>query len=506
MSNQDVQEYLPLLDRFVREYRDEMTSNLSELLMFQTVSGSKNPEEHRLYLNETSRGFSFLSRLAKSMGLETRNYDNRVFIIEQPAAEGSAQVIGIPLHLDVVPSGEGWHYPAFGGMIEDGVIYGRGAQDDKGPIIQMLYALQVIKRLKVPFRRAVRLIIATQEETGQWEDVDMYLQREPAPHFCIVPDARFPIINGEKGFADVRIELRWNDPLKSGSVLHFNNLRAGERSNIVPNRADIAWDAPVSQSNAISKSLKDCMQEFLRENPEADTFPLRLDIDPESQKRELTATFLGKSAHGSRPQEGHNAALDALKFLQYVPELPAPLAKAARFLHEACADIYGANLGIAAEHGFIGKTTVNLGILEMDREKVHAVLNIRPTLGLTLNEILGILKNRLGDWAAGANMTAEVQYIGKAHEPLFLNPKAHPELIHALKTAYQSVTGEEAELIAESGTTYAKAFPNALCFGPVLMSEEKSLAHQADECLTIEHLLRNTTIYATALLQLAAQL
>ena len=39
-------------------------------------------------------------------------------------------------HTDVVPPGdEGlWTYPPFGGVIEDGVLYGRGASDMKGAV------------------------------------------------------------------------------------------------------------------------------------------------------------------------------------------------------------------------------------------------------------------------------------------------------------------------------------------------------------------------------------
>ncbi|HBF34659.1 TPA: hypothetical protein DDW35_08840, partial [Candidatus Sumerlaeota bacterium] len=411
-----------------------------------------------------------------------------------------------PLHLDVVPSGEGWHYPAFGGMIENDVLYGRGAQDNKGPIIQMLYALYMVKRLGLPFKRTVRLIIASQEETGEWDDVDFYLQKEPAPNFSIVADSTFPIINGEKGFADVKIELTWKNKPGPLSMLQFSSLKAGERSNIVPNRADIAWEATAGQSAGISQTLKQCLQDYLQKYPDADAFPLRLDIDPESQTRSLCATFLGKSAHGSRPEDGRNAALDALKFLDTVPELPVQLVRVAHFLRDSCEDFYGTNLDIAGSHPFIGKTTVNLGILEITKETASAVLNIRNTLGMTLHEMIGKIKTRVQTWADKNGMEASVKFVGKAHEPLYLNPKQHPELIASLQNAYRSVIGEEAQLRAESGTTYAKAFPNALCFGPVLQSEEQSLAHQADECVKISHVLRNTTIYALMLLQLATDI
>ncbi|HBF34658.1 TPA: hypothetical protein DDW35_08835, partial [Candidatus Sumerlaeota bacterium] len=93
------EECTQIIADFIREARVEITEQLAELLMFQTVSGSKDVDNKRLFVNETTRGFSFLSRLAKQFGFETRNYDNQVFIIEQPATDGGSEVIGLPLHL-----------------------------------------------------------------------------------------------------------------------------------------------------------------------------------------------------------------------------------------------------------------------------------------------------------------------------------------------------------------------------------------------------------------------
>ena len=41
--------------------------------------------------------------------------------------------MGIVAHLDVVPAGDGWKHDPFGAQLEDGVVYGRGTTDDKGP-------------------------------------------------------------------------------------------------------------------------------------------------------------------------------------------------------------------------------------------------------------------------------------------------------------------------------------------------------------------------------------
>jgi len=87
-------------------------------------------------------------------------------------------------------------------------------------------------------------------------------------------------------------------------------------------------------------------------------------------------------------------------------------------------------------------------------------------------------------------------------EALYLNPDEHPDFIGALKEAYKEFTNREPRLLAIGGTTYAKAFPRAVCFGPVHMEDEPELAHQVDERIRVDTLLLNVKIYTYALAKL----
>lgn len=48
-------------------------------------------------------------------------------------------------HVDVVPTGDGWTHDPFSGVVENGVLYGRGAVDMKGSIAAFLAAIPNIK-------------------------------------------------------------------------------------------------------------------------------------------------------------------------------------------------------------------------------------------------------------------------------------------------------------------------------------------------------------------------
>jgi len=67
---------------------------------------------------------------------------------------------------------------------------------------------------------------------------------------------------------------------------------------------------------------------------------------------------------------------------------------------------------------------------------------------------------------------------------------------------YKEYTGDtEAKPLGMGGTTFAKAFKNAVAFGPTFPGMAK-VEHQPDEYIEIDHLLRCTEIYALAIKEL----
>ena len=70
-------------------------------------------------------------------------------------------------HYDVVPVDESdaWTYPPFEGRIEDGWVYGRGALDDKGPLLVVLEAVENLLAAGFTPARDVYLSFGGNEET-----------------------------------------------------------------------------------------------------------------------------------------------------------------------------------------------------------------------------------------------------------------------------------------------------------------------------------------------------
>ena len=55
------------------------------------------------------------------------------------------EIVGIAGHLDIVPVGGDWTYDPFKLTREGDHVYGRGTTDDKGPILEALYAMKLLR-------------------------------------------------------------------------------------------------------------------------------------------------------------------------------------------------------------------------------------------------------------------------------------------------------------------------------------------------------------------------
>ena len=126
------------MSTIMENYFNGIVDSTVEILKFD--SSLKPADGEYPFGKETADCLAFFLSLAKSMGFETHNYDNYVGEV----VFGTGKEFAILAHLDVVPAGNGWKYPPFGGVINDepsdgGVlgtkIWGRGAMDDKTPAI-----------------------------------------------------------------------------------------------------------------------------------------------------------------------------------------------------------------------------------------------------------------------------------------------------------------------------------------------------------------------------------
>ncbi|MHA2299144.1 MAG: YgeY family selenium metabolism-linked hydrolase [Candidatus Hodarchaeales archaeon] len=120
------------------------------------------------------------------------------------------QLLAFDGHADTVEvgNGENWKYDPFEGKLENRIIYGRGACDQKGGIASMIYAGKILQDIGVPEHMTFLVVVSVQEEILEglnWR----YIIGEDK----IVPDAvvltepsRLNISNGQRGRVDIKIK------------------------------------------------------------------------------------------------------------------------------------------------------------------------------------------------------------------------------------------------------------------------------------------------------------
>lgn len=105
---------------------------------------------------------------------------------------GSGPALLLLGHTDVVPAGNGWTVPAFGGQIHQGRLTGRGSADMKGGLASCVVAMAALARSGIRLTGPVELLAAVdEEETGK--GIRHYVQtlgRGAADRFvgCIVAE------------------------------------------------------------------------------------------------------------------------------------------------------------------------------------------------------------------------------------------------------------------------------------------------------------------------------
>lgn len=109
-----------------------------------------------------------------------------------------------------MPEGDGWRFPPYSAKIEDGTIYGRGVLDNKGPVMSTLFALLAIKNSGAKVKRPIRIVFGTDEETGQFRDIQHYLKMQKPPTYGFTPDGKYSVVYSERGRASILLSVNKN--------------------------------------------------------------------------------------------------------------------------------------------------------------------------------------------------------------------------------------------------------------------------------------------------------
>jgi succinyl-diaminopimelate desuccinylase len=185
-----------------------------------------------------------------------------------------------------------------------------------------------------------------------------------------------------------------------------------------------------------------------------------------------------------------------ISFLRRLPLSDDEASDFVRFMDSSIGlETDGRSFGLSMSDDVSGKLVFNLGVFELNDKGATATINVRYPVTNTRDEVYDIIDKKANE--------AGIQYnevTGKA--PLYV-PADNP-LVQKLSAVYKRMTGEEATLISIGGGTYSRAIKNAVAFGP-LFPGQLELAHQKDEYIAVDDLIKCTKIYAEAIFELIKQ-
>lgn len=125
---------------------------------------------------------------------------------------GEGPTLLFDAHMDTVDVGEraAWRHDPYGAVIEDQVLYGRGAVDTKGSIAAMVYGAKRLLDAGLPRRGTLVLAMVVQEEPCEGLAIREVIEEQGIrPDYCIVGEAtNLSLARGHRGRLEACITLR----------------------------------------------------------------------------------------------------------------------------------------------------------------------------------------------------------------------------------------------------------------------------------------------------------
>ena len=155
------------LDRWIDTHFDEQVRFLQELVRVPTDTPPGNNTPHALRTREllASWGFDAQAHEVPEAEVRAQGMESITNLVVQ-RRYGAGPVVALNAHGDVVPPGEGWTFPPYGGEVVDGKLYGRAAAVSKSDFSTFTFAVRALEASGAALRGGVDLLFTYDEEFG----------------------------------------------------------------------------------------------------------------------------------------------------------------------------------------------------------------------------------------------------------------------------------------------------------------------------------------------------
>ncbi|MES0885249.1 M20 family metallopeptidase [Roseibium sp. SCP14] len=263
----------------------KLISNLEQIVSINTENPPGREQEAAEWVCTQLRNMGFQSTTVE-INLDRTN---AIGVFEN----GPGPVFAFNTHLDVVPAGDGWTTDPFRLRRDSGLLYGRGSNDAKGPLVSMLAAMEQMVRARDEWSGTLIGVFVADEEVAS-TGARHYVKQAPKIDFCVVGEptscttvaahkgSMRPIVHvmgktahsgtpdlgvnaiiesaslfSEVGSEHVRIRERHHDLVGSPS-LTITRGNGGHADNVVPDLFEVMLDRrmiPGEDENAVKEEI-----------------------------------------------------------------------------------------------------------------------------------------------------------------------------------------------------------------------------------------------------------
>ena len=463
-------------------YQQSMVKNLAELVKHKTfatkaIAVEDNPAH--IAFKQT------LAHQAKQLGFDYQDHGSVVII----GLGKQKDRLGVITHGDIQPANaEKWLKSPFELDLtsEPGKLIGRGTEDDKGPIVSVMFAMKAIKDKQIILNKRIELYVYMAEESD-WTPLEDFIKDHSLPELNITLDSEYPVVTAEKGYGTISMTFP-HKSIKSKSA-YLSSFTGGFFGSQIPEDAEAVIE---NADKNVEKQIKAIASTHLK-----------MKYKYQWRNKQLTITALGKSAHSSKPEDGLNAIThlgELISFKQWPNNASGALVN---FINAHLGtDLYGNKFGeIAYQDNFMGQMTVSPTVLKQLDSGIQLNINIRRPKGKTKALLESQINQTLAAWQKQnkVTLTGLKNDIG---EPFVIS--GAPQ-INTLLSVFSHFTGiKNAQPISIGAGTNSRLFPNAVSFGPSMPNTEYT-GHSEHEFITMNQFILNLKMYTAVLIELGQQ-
>ncbi|MHA1977941.1 MAG: YgeY family selenium metabolism-linked hydrolase [Candidatus Hodarchaeales archaeon] len=178
------------------EVRNELIDFTRELITIPSTSGNEGSIIQRI--KQEMKAIGYQSIQVDEMG----NLIGRI-------GSGRKKLV-IEGHADTVEVGnpDNWAFDPFKGKLENGIIYGRGAGDQKGGVAAAVYTGKILRELFIPKELTFLVVISVQEEVYEGLNWRYIIQEDKIyPDMVILTEpSGLKIVNNQRGRVDLKVK------------------------------------------------------------------------------------------------------------------------------------------------------------------------------------------------------------------------------------------------------------------------------------------------------------